>query len=270
MLFRSSIKPFAILSVLAGLGALVAAAAGLFAPNFYPLTGGLLTGAWAQDVIALVAGALLLIVAPAARRGSARAVAVWGGCLGYLIYGYLLYTFDAVYTALFPLYIAILGLSVYSLIGLLTRLDPAAFRARVGERAPARFMAVVLAIPLLLIPVWVMFVLQGVAAGAPAAINSVLVIDLSFVIPACLLTAVLVWRRQTWGFLFAGLLLAKMTTMGVSLALATFWARAAFGTPVDPVQTPVYAAFAVLGGLALALFLRALSGADERRPALAV
>lgn len=264
MLFgRRRILPFAVLSILAALLTLVAATAGLFVEDFYPVSGGLLAGAWGQDLVALLAATLILFAVPLALRDSARAVAIWSGCLGYLIYGYLLYSVDALYTSLYPLYIAILGLSVYSLIGLLSGIDAVAFRARIDDHVPIRFIALTLAIPALLLPPWLVFLLQSVIAGEPPVLNTVLVLDLSFVIPAFILTAVLVWKRRDWGFVFAGLALTKLTTMGLSLVISTFWANTAFGIAVDPFQTPIYTAFTLIGGLALALFLRHIHPAPQ-------
>jgi hypothetical protein len=134
---------------------------------------------------------------------------VWAGCLGYLIYGYLLWSFEAIYTDLFPVYIAILSLSLFSLVALLGQLEPGSFRRYVSADMPVRTTAVVLALPALMAPPWLSFLMQGVATGAPASINSVLVIDLSFIIPASIATAVLVWWRRTWGFIFGGIMLVK-------------------------------------------------------------
>ncbi|MBE2267992.1 MAG: hypothetical protein IAE80_07145, partial [Anaerolinea sp.] len=128
---------------------------------------------------------------------------------------------------------------------------------------PARLIAIVLAIPAILLPPWIAFLTDPVMRTQPNAIVTVNVIDLSFVIPACLVTAYLVWRRQTWGFAFAGVLLVKLFTMGLSLIIATFWAYFATNTPIDTFQTPIYAAFMIAGGYAA---LRYLSSIQEEVP----
>jgi hypothetical protein len=250
-------RPLAVLSLLAALLTILSSAAGLLIGGFYePVkeTTLLLVGSYAQDAVAIVVALLLLGAVRHAWRGSVRAVLLWAGCLGYFIYGYLLYTFDAAYTPLFPAYVAILGLSIFSLAGLLGGLDSQAIARRVSGGVPARALALVLAVPAAMVPPWIAFLIQGTMAGEPAGINSVLVIDLSFVIPASLLSAYLLWRRRAWGFVFAGPMLVKMTTMGGALTLSALWA-ATRDVPLDPVL-PVYAFMAVVGGAALVTYLR--------------
>ncbi len=224
---------------------------GIFTPDFYPIASEtLMLGAKAQDIIALAAAILMVWAIVQVWNGSTRAVLVWAGCLGYLIYGYLLYSMDKVFTSLYPLYIAILGLCLYSLIGVLGRLNAEKFRPHVDVHMPRRLIALVLAIPAILIPPWIAFATDPALRTAPNAIITVIVIDLSFVIPACLVCAYLVWKRHIWGYIFGGVLLVKLFTMGLSLVIATFWAYFALGTAIDPLQTPIYIAMMLAGGFA--------------------
>ncbi|MDX1617082.1 MAG: hypothetical protein R3300_22445 [Candidatus Promineifilaceae bacterium] len=274
MLNREKQRPAAILSALAAPLTLIAATIGLLAPDFYApylATLELNIGAYAQDTIAIV---VVLIMAPAilaARRGSLRALLIWSGCLGYLIYGYLLYTFDGLYTPLYPLYLAVLGLTIYALISLLAQLDGRAIARTVGPGLPVRAIAAVLAVPLILLPRWLAFVAEGIAAGQAVTLNEVLVIDLAFLIPACVLTAVLVWRRRPWGIIFAGPLLVHIVTLGWSLSLGTLWFYF-LGRPVDGLQLVVYLSLALVGGWVLAAYLRHIgqpvqySGAGAAQP----
>jgi hypothetical protein len=77
-----------------------------------------------QDVVtlavalpALVAGAVL------ARLGSERGRLVWLGVLVYLVYTYAIYAFQVRFNALFLVYVALLGCSLYALIGGLATTD---------------------------------------------------------------------------------------------------------------------------------------------------
>ena len=56
---------------------------------------------------------------------------MWAGLLLFAGYYYAFYVFDYVYTIFYPLYIAILGLSFYALIGLLLAVDLPAFTRHV-------------------------------------------------------------------------------------------------------------------------------------------
>jgi hypothetical protein len=76
-------------------------------------------------------------------------------------------------------------LGVYSLIGLLVSADLAAFGKRVNDRMPVRFIAVILAITLLLVPLWLGMMAQDIRAQQARPPATVFVLDLAFLIQAC-------------------------------------------------------------------------------------
>jgi hypothetical protein len=263
------LRPVTLLSGLAALLALIAAGAGLIIEGLYepfmPTTL-LQVGAKAQDLVAVAVAITLLAAINRAREGSLRGLLLASGCLLYLLYGYLLWSFDAVYTLFFPAYLAIASLSAFSLIYLLGKLDPGSFRAHLSPGMSRRALALVLAIPALMAPPWLAFAVQGAVAGEPASINTVLVLDLGFLIPACAITALMVWRDRTRGYIFAAPLLVKMVTTGSALVISTLWGYLE-GVPLDPVL-PVYAAMVVAGGWALRSYLRHVESQLASRQAL--
>lgn len=271
MLTARQLRPVTILSTVAALLALVVAAGGLLVDGLYepfmPTTL-LQVGAQAQDLVTVIVAATLLATISRARQGSLRALILWPGWLLYLLYGYLLWSFDAVYTLFFPAYLGIVSLCAFSLIYLLGSLAPDAFRTHLSEGMPRRAIAAVLAIPALMVPPWLVFAVQGAMTGEPASINTVLVLDLGFLIPACVLTAVLVWRGRPRGFIFAGPLLVKMVTTGGALVISSVWGSLE-GVPLDPVL-PVYAFMVLAGGAALATYMRHIAGEPAVGPAVQV
>jgi len=76
-----------------------------------------------------------------AARGSVRAPVVWLGGLAYLLYNAVLFLFFTPFNRLFLLYVAMLSLSIWSVIALIRRLDPHALRERFAPRFPARTIA---------------------------------------------------------------------------------------------------------------------------------
>lgn len=259
----------ALLSALAAVLTIIVVVAGLIVPGFYEApTQELLLGIYAQDLVALpLAIALLLALGPA-RRGSWAAVMVWAGSLGYLVYGYTLFSFDRVFTALYPAYIAIMSLSIFSLILLLGGLDAAEFRRQVRPGMPVRLIAVVLFSPAILIVPWIAGLVEAVASGVPSLYNGVVVLDLGLLIPACLAAAIQIWRRQTWGFILSGVLLVKAASLCWSLTLGMLYYQFFVGPHPDLIQLPFYAFVAVVGAIALVGYLRHLGPSVE--PARAV
>jgi hypothetical protein len=116
----------------ASLGVVAAAAAGL--TFFYS---SLLTGApVAIGCLRGTALAILVVCLPALATamtrtsgGSARGLVVWLGTLGYLLYQAVLFCFATPVNDLFLLYVAYLGLAVWSIVVLLRATDLTGYRA---------------------------------------------------------------------------------------------------------------------------------------------
>jgi hypothetical protein len=236
---------------------LITAAAGLLVADLYvPFvkTDALLAGLPVQDLVSLIAAPLLLAAMYAAGRGSARAFVVWAGLLVYVAYYYAFYAFDRLYTAYYPLYLALMGLATCSLIGLLTGVDLAAFAKRVGDRMPVRLISVVMAMPVLFVPLWLSMIAQGINAQRAPEIGTVFVLDLSFLIPAMAFAAVQVWRRRPVGYLLSGVFLVKATISGLLLAAGSF-RQMQLGFAVALEELAMYLFLAVVGSLGLVLYL---------------
>ena len=259
------LKPYAILSGITAVITLIVTSTGLLVPGFYDVlpSEDLLPGTYAQDLIAIVVALMLLWGVWAALHGSARGVVVWLGSLGYLIYGYTLYSFDRIWTPLYPAYLAIWGLSLFSMIGVLGQIDPKAFRRLVDEKMPAKRLASIFAILLILIPQWLTMLIRNINTQQPDPFNSVLVLDLGFVIPAALVTAVYLWQKRDWGFVFAGVFLVKISTMGWSLVIGTLFQQAS-GKPIDWGQMVVYLFIATVGAVGMWRYLAHLQGVGKK------
>ena len=251
----------ALMSALAAILTLIVVAAGLLVPDFYHMPSrDLLIGVYAQDLVAL------LIAVRATRRGSLRGLMVWAGCLAYLVYGYLLYSFDRVFTPLYPVYIAIMSLSIYSLTVLLARLDGPAFAHQVRPGMPVRLIAVVLFSPAVVVVPWIAGLIDTVRTGTPSPYNSIIVLDLGLLIPACIYSAVQLWQRKPWGLILGGVLLVKAASLGWSLTLGMLYYHFLIAPHPDLVQLPFYAFLALFGAYAVARYLQHLAGDSGRVP----
>lgn len=58
-----------------------------------------------------------------ARRGSLIGLLLWPGTLFYVLYGYAFYLIGVPFNALFLLYVALVTVSTYTMIGLLASID---------------------------------------------------------------------------------------------------------------------------------------------------
>jgi hypothetical protein len=258
-MFRTSLRPYyvmgaviaALLAITGGAGVLVE---GLYRPF---LSEPLVAFQFWQDLVSLLFAPLLVAAMVRTARGSVRAFVIWTGLLVYTLYYYAFYVFDFVYTAYYPLYLALVGLAAYSLIGLLTSVDPCRFCTHVGQAMPVRLIGGVLGTTLLFVPIWLIGVAQSIARQQPGETDLVFVFDLPFLIPACVVAAVQVWRRRPLGYLLSGPLLVKAVASGVLLTGGELL-KLQRGLPLAIEQLAMYLVLAVVGGAGLALYLRHL------------
>lgn len=179
-----------------------------------------------QDIANLIAYPILLLLAWAAGRESVRAYLAWLGVLVFSVYSYAIYAFDVRFNALFLVYVAVLGLSIYALIGGLAAVDPVRVKAAFGSRAPVRSTCIVLVV------VAAMFYIQWLSEDIPAilegrTLQSVLdaglptspvhVLDMAVLLPAVLVTGVLLSKRRAWGFVLAPVLLTALILLAVGI-----------------------------------------------------
>lgn len=246
---------------------------GLLAPQIYRDPAVLLPQNLGTDVVTLVVGIPLLgIAAGALRVGSLRARLLWLGALGYLVYAYGMYALAVRWNPLFLAYLTLFSLSFFSLVIGLLGTDAAAIRDGVKGRAPVRAVATYLiTIAVLVSALWLAEEVGALLRGAvPASVvqfetptNIVHVFDLALVLPAMVIAAVLLLRDRPWGYVLAGLLLVKASTIGLWVAVMIwFSARAGIGTP--PAYTVLFVALTIVGaGLMWAFLRRAAPVFDE-------
>ena len=117
-------KTYLWLSVLVACLVLIASTAGIFITSIYARE----TTSWAiqgigQDIANLVAAATLFIAVFFVNKESVKAFLVWMGVVIALIYPYIIYAFAIHFNSLFLVYVAIVGLSFYTLLGSMIRVN---------------------------------------------------------------------------------------------------------------------------------------------------
>jgi hypothetical protein len=115
-----------------------AAAAGLLVPAVYRETAWVVPQNRGQDLVTLLAPAVMLPVLRGTQRGSPRATLVWIGLLGYLAYTYTGAEFAHAFNLLFLVDVALFGATGAALIAGLAGIDATALRQAFDARAPRR------------------------------------------------------------------------------------------------------------------------------------
>ncbi|HEX2728468.1 MAG TPA: hypothetical protein VHM16_01865 [Rubrobacteraceae bacterium] len=230
-----------------------------------------------QDVVTLlVALPALVIGAVLAARGSGRARLVWLGVLVYLVYTYAIYAFHVRFNPLFLVYVALLGFSLYALVGGLATTDFDVIKARFTEGTPVRvasiFLAIVAATFYLL---WMSEVVSALLSGeVPASVtdngtptNGVHVLDMAWILPSMVLAAVWLWRKRAIGYALAGVLLTFMTLL-VTAIMAMVVSMSLYDQAVAFGQAAIFGSVAVMSMAMLIWYLRGFEG-QSRAPSAA-
>jgi hypothetical protein len=257
----------------------IAAGGGVFVNGLYRDNPYFALQAIGQDHVSFaVALPALVISAILALRGSPRGRMVWLGVLVYLVYSYVIAAFDVRFNPLFPVYVALLGFSLYALIGGLVTTDMAGIRACFMEKTPVKAVSIYLAISAVLFYfLWMSEVVLALKTGEiPQSIedngtptNAVHVLDMAWILPAFGITAVSLWRGQALGYTLAGALLSYMALLILAiLSMIVFMIRE--GQPVSVPQVAIFGAlFAVTAGM-LIRYMRCVmcpgAGASKKTP----
>jgi hypothetical protein len=254
-----------VLSAPLALLVLVATVAGFLVPGLYRDSPTWVLQAHAQDLVTLVVGVPLLgVSALLASRGSMRGYLLWIGALGYLIYCYVISAFDVQHNSLFLVYVAILGLSIYSVILAVAGVDPRAVARSFEERTPVHlvgwFLIGVCALAALLwltdeVPATISGQVPASLLGSGLATNPVHVLDLAVVLPGGIVTGLLLMRRQPLGYIFGGYYLVKFATIGLGI-LAINLFTLVDGQAIDIVPAAIFAVVTVASIVLAWLYLR--------------
>lgn len=212
-------------------------------------------------VTLLLAVPLLVTALVFLRRGSVRALILWLGVLGYSAYNSAYYMLGAALNAFFPLYVLLLVLSVVTLILAMSRVDVSHVAAALRAHTPVRaiggyFVFVAVGLSLVWFGMWAAYVFAGRPTPVePEAFKLVAALDTSMMVPVMVFGGVLLWRRNVWGGMVAGI-----AGIQGSLYLIVLSANATVaicrGLAEAPVELPVWGALAVATMIATAALLR--------------
>ena len=258
---RDKLKPYFFLAIVVAVLLLVASVGGLFVKSVYAqiMPADRLPAAYGQDLLSLLVVPALGVSLYFAVRGSARGLIALAGILGYVAYAYALYAFEGLYSVLFPVYVALLGLSVYALAGILTNINGERYRSYIGERMPERAISLyLLSVDVLIVPIWLWIIVKTISTGElSTGFNTVYVLDLAVLLPAFLVGAILLWRRISGGYILSGVLLIKAMTLGLSIVFGYVF-QIVSGLAVSLGRGGLYLMLTIVGGILTIAYLRNL------------
>ena len=183
----------------------------------------------ANDLVTLfIAVPIMLVSLFFTIKNSFKARLVWIGTLFYMLYNFMFYLYGVSFNQFFLLYIFLFTASAYSIIFALIKTDVKLIASKFSPKTPTkRISGFMMFFSLLLGGLWVAMSLSYlftgeipqtvIDSGNPTAI--VFATDLSVLIPAMVLGAILLWKKRDWGFILSTIIMVKATTYGIGLII---------------------------------------------------
>ncbi len=216
--------------------------------------------AWGQDIGNLLAIIPLVVGLVTAMRGSQRGFFVWIGSLFYFLYAYFVYAVSVHFGALFPVYVVLLGLALYTLIFALPSLPS----PRIDAAGARKFAGgVLLGTGIMFALLWMSEIIPAIMAGdvpkslveAGLVSNPVYVIDLAAVLPAFILSGYWCLKNTRIGLSYVAPWLMFSILMGASIVAAMIVIAQTAGAAAFPPMIMV-GTVVVLCTVALVRYLR--------------
>jgi hypothetical protein len=203
---------------------LIAALVGVFLPSIYDrvVSSDIMPAVFGQDLMTIVASIIIILLAFGTRKEHSKKQIVVLGIIGYLFYAYGIYTIERLYNILYYLYLAIFGLSFWSMAyGVATIRQEARHTAAV----PALMRYVSAGFSLLVAVVfnilWITQLLPLIQMGEKIEfLYSVYILDLCFIMPAFVIVGIMTIRNKGLGLLLTPAMFVLGFTLIFSLAVS--------------------------------------------------
>lgn len=244
----------------------VASLSGVFVKSLYARE----TPDWAnqsvgQDVANIIATVPALVASTYfAAKGSLRGILVWMGVLLTLAYTYAIAAFAVYFNSLFLVYVAILGLTGYTLLGSAAQLARGSLWTYFSGLTKTRPVAILLiAIAVIFGFLWLSEDLPAIMTGTvPSTVaqsalpaNPVHVLDLAFMLPGMLISGISLLRGGLLGKIFAVPFLVFSALTGVGI-ITTFVVSSFAGVAINFGVAGFVAAITLVSVGFSAMFLR--------------
>lgn len=225
----------------------------------------------AADFVTLVFAIPILIISLILScQGSFRARLLLCGTLGYFLYTYMSYTFLWMYNPIFIVYVILMSASLFAFVLTILSFDLQNISSKFRDKLPVTFLGgfqffIALAISML----WLGKIAPSILNGAvPAGLEhyTTLVIqgmDLGFVVPAAILSGVLLIRKNPFGYLLSSVVILKGITMLTAITAMTI-NMAINRIDISLTELIVFATLDILAIFSLAILLKNINTSREK------
>ncbi len=231
-----NIKTAKILWIITELLALIAAIGGILIKGIYDnlFQADYLPGALAQDIITILLSVFLLILISNTRENDIKKQIIIIGVIGSQCYLYGIFTIERVYNIFYLIYLAIFALSFWTIIYSLVGYRSQKFQnLRLNNKMLNITAISSIAIAIIFIFLWTAALLPLMQEHKRIEyLYSIYILDLGFIMPAFIITAIMSLRRIPLGILMAPAMMIIGFFVIFPLGLNEI-AKPAFGMPIN-------------------------------------
>lgn len=196
---------------------LIASLIGALNPGIYNkvVNTELLPGVISQDITTITASIIILFCIVRIKKEDYVKQIIVLGIISYLFYAYGIYVIEQFYNALYFLYMAIFGLSFYSIAyGVINIRQDILQKVQLPKLMRNVSMGFLLIVPTLFVPLWISNLLPLIRTGQKIeSMYSIYILDLCFIMPLFIIFAIMVAKKQGWGLLLTPALYIKGFTL---------------------------------------------------------
>lgn len=217
----------------------------------------------AQDWFTIVVAVPLLLLALFGfLKGSLRGHIALTGLLGYFLYTYLSYAMLWQYNKFFLVYVILFSASLYGFILTALRLNRTMLQNAYSQKLPVRWIGgFQIFIGFMISLLWLGRIASGMGGKAPVGLEhyTTLVIqamDLGLVVPAAVLSGVLLIKRSSWGYWLSSIVIFKGSAMLLAI-MGMILNQYLNGVAISAVEVGLFSVFTLmcLSCLAFLMFM---------------
>jgi hypothetical protein len=174
-----------------------------------------------QDLVTLVLGVPFLIYALLKnRQNSIKGRLYLAGTLAYFLYTYTIYCFAGSFNSFFIFYVILMGLSFYCFIACMTSFNLSTINTYFTKKLPIKYLSISNLVFAFLIGVnWLSYLKPPTTALKLEHYTTfpVQAMDLGIVLPAIVISSIMLLRKRNWGYLMLPILMFKGLTLLLAL-----------------------------------------------------
>jgi hypothetical protein len=250
------------ISLLIALLTAVASLGGILTPGLLYPTAEAQQAFLANDVVNLVIGIPILLLALwLTQRQKLIGLLFWPGALFYGLYNYLIYLFGVPLTVMYPLYLLIVSVSIYTIIGLVASINGEVVEERLSGQVPERLAGGILAGFGTLFAVRTLAIMIGAVFNQTPVAGSelgLLVADFIFS-GALLIGGIMLWQRRPLGYVGGTGLLFQASMLFIGLIVVMILQPFLSSTPFPLVDILVVFAMGFVCFIPFVLFMRGVA-----------